>query len=377
MAETLGSLLRHKRESLGLTLEKVEGFTHIHVKHLQAIESDDLSTIPSVPQARGFIRNYASFLGFNPEDIAAQVGATRPRPGKPPPVPPPDASPVAQPPAASQSAGPTPVSPAQSSQPVSSTRPRAPITAPVVSRSAAYAKNRPLPAPTRGRSWLRMDMLLGGVVTLVIIALLGWGGYNIVLSVRGSVTPASTEPFIPLSSDSPGTAAPADLSVEGTGTLTGSEPAPSGTGTGPATTGELNPDTTVTGSAVTPGVFSVATVSPTPFPTPLGGVYTDVRIHIIVVQRAYLEVQVDGKSAFSGRVQPGETYDYIGLQTVTISTGNGAGIQVIFNGVDGGTMGRFGEVVTQTYTPTGIITPIPEPTVTPTITPTLTKTKNP
>jgi cytoskeleton protein RodZ len=369
MAETLGSLLRKKRESLGLTLEKVEGFTHIRAKHLQAIESDDLSTIPSVPQARGFIRNYASFLGINPDDIAGQVGATRPRPAKSPAEKSsPDISTAAPPPAASQAATLPP--PAQPPLPAGSTRPRAPITAPVISRSAAYAQNRPLPATARGRSWLRMDRILGGAVTLMVIALLGWGGYHIVLSVRGSSTPTLTEPFIPLSSESPGTAVPADLTAQGTGAPAGSELAPSGTG-------ELTPAATVSGSAITPGTLSVATLSPTPFPTPLGGVYTDVRIHLIVVQRAFLEVEVDGKAAFSGRVQPGETYDYVGRKTVTLSTGNGAGIQVIFNGVNEGTMGRFGEVVSQTYTPTGIITPVPEPTATPTITPTPTNTKNP
>jgi hypothetical protein len=127
-------------------------------------------------------------------------------------------------------------------------------------------------------------------------------------------------------------------------------------------------------SLVLPGTVSVATVVPTSFPTPLGGVYTDVRIHILVLQRAFLMVTVDGKVAFSDRVLPDATYDFIGQKTVTISTGNGAGISVIFNGVNEGAIGRFGEVVTLTYTPKGVITPTPEATLTPTITPTFTST---
>jgi cytoskeleton protein RodZ len=368
MAGTLGSLLRQKRESLGLTLEKVEGFTHIRAKHLQAIESDDLSSIPSVPQARGFIRNYASFLGFNPEDLANLIGATRPRPGKPASAAPPDSTAGAQPQAAARRETP----PAQA--PVSSTRPRAAVTTPVVSRSAAYAQNRQLPTPVRRRFWFRMDMILGAAVTLAIVALLGWGGYHIVSSVRGTATLTASAPLLAGGSEPAATQAPAS---EGTGLSAGSEPAPSETGSVPPETGDVTPETTGAAPAITPGTLSVATLPPTPFPTPLGGVYTDVRIHIIVVQRAFLEVTVDGKPALSGRVQPGETYDYIGLQTVTVATGNGAGIQVVYNGVDQGKMGRFGEVVTQIYTPTGIITPVPEPTPAPTVTPTETPTKKP
>jgi hypothetical protein len=87
-------------------------------------------------------------------------------------------------------------------------------------------------------------------------------------------------------------------------------------------------------------------------------------------------VKVDGQTSFAGRVLAGETYDFIGLQTVAISTGNGAGIRVVFNGVDEGALGRFGELVERTYTPTGPVVPSPEPSPTPTVTRTPTRTTN-
>ncbi|MGB7539128.1 MAG: RodZ domain-containing protein [Anaerolineales bacterium] len=357
MGETLGSLLRQKRESLGLTLEKVEGFIHIHVKHLQAIESDDLSSIPSVPQARGFIRNYAAFLGMSPEEIAASIGETRPRPSPPPAQPGMPAAPKES----ESSTGPPPPPPGAS-------RPRAPLTAPVVSRPAGGIGARPLPAASRTRNLFRLDVLLGVVVTLVVVALLAWGGYNIVLSLKQPATPASTDSLIPLSSQ------PAATNAGLTPSGTGSESFPTGTGTPLLSTGGQTPQASESGSAVTPGIVSLDTPVPTAFPTPLGGVYTDVRIHLVVIQRAYLKVDVDGKTVFAGRVLPDETYDYVGQRTVAISTGNGAGIRVIFNGVDEGPMGRFGEVVSHTYTPSGVLTPIPTITLTPTVTPTPTDT---
>jgi cytoskeleton protein RodZ len=362
MAETLGSLLRQKRESLGLTLEKVERFTHIRVKHLQAIESDDLSSIPSVPQARGFIHNYASFLGVNPEEITAKAGSTKPRiskhpPKKAPPVSPPaGASPPEQPPG-----------------PVSSTQPRAPITAPVISRSAEYAKPRPGSAASRGRRWFRLDWLLVAAVTLVILGFLGWGGYYAVLSMTGPAVLESTEPLIPIGSAAAGTPSPEALFTD----LEAATPAPDGTEATASTTEAFTPEITIAESLLPPGTVSVPTLSPTAFPTPLGGIYTDVRIHIVVLQRTYLEVVVDGTVKSPGRVLPGETYDFIGKQTVTVSTGNGGGIRVVFNGVDEGVMGRFGELVARTYTPAGAVTPVPKNTATPTVTPTPTRTTNP
>jgi cytoskeleton protein RodZ len=354
MAETLGSLLRQKRESLGLTLEKVEGFTHIRVKHLQAIESDDLSSIPSVPQARGFIRNYAAFLGVSPEEMASLTGGTKPRPSQTPPA----AAPAVRKDSESQKD--------QPASPPGAARLRAPVTAPVVARPAGGAGTRPFPAASRARNWFRLDILLGAAVTLAVVALLVWGGYNIALTIQGTATPASTEPIIALGSQSAGTESPAaglSPAVSITGTV------PAGTGT-PSETDGQTPQASESPPAVTPGIVSLDTPMPTAFPTPLGGVYTDVRIHIVILQNAYLRVDVDGKTAFAGRVQPNETYDYVGQRTVTISTGNGAGIRVIFNGVDEGPMGRFGEVVSHTYTPTGVLTPVPTVTLTPTITPT-------
>ncbi|MBN1440838.1 MAG: helix-turn-helix domain-containing protein [Anaerolineales bacterium] len=356
MADTLGSLLRKKRESLGLTLEKVEGFTRIRVKHLQAIESDDLSTIPSVVQARGFIRNYAAFLGFDPDELAGRIGATKLRPEKsrPPAVRP---KPAGEPSAAADRPA-APGSPPEAA----SARPHSPITAPVVPRTAARAKPRP-----SGRARLRMDMLLGAAVTLVVVALLGWGGYHIALSVRGPATPTPTAP--------PETAPPAEASAASL-----AAPTDAGTaapGSGPAGTDTAAPETAETGPAITPGTLSVSTPSATTVPTPWGGVYTDVRINVIVLQRAFLEVDVDGVRRFSGRVLPGQSYDFIGRQTVKISTGNGAAIRIVFNGVDEGKMGGFGEVASKTYTPTGVLAPTAAPTATPAVTPTPTSTKTP
>ncbi|MCP4286821.1 MAG: helix-turn-helix domain-containing protein, partial [Gammaproteobacteria bacterium] len=60
----IGSALRQQRELLGLTLESIEQQIHVRVHYLQALETGDLSGLPSPVQGRGMLNNYASFLGL-------------------------------------------------------------------------------------------------------------------------------------------------------------------------------------------------------------------------------------------------------------------------------------------------------------------------
>ena len=65
MTTTIGQRLKAAREEQRLTLEKVFKSTRIRVQYLKALEDDDLSVMPSPVQARGYLRNYAEFLGLD------------------------------------------------------------------------------------------------------------------------------------------------------------------------------------------------------------------------------------------------------------------------------------------------------------------------
>jgi cytoskeletal protein RodZ len=77
--EEIGRTLRETRERLGLTLEEVERSTHIRVERLTALENDDFDSLASQAQARGFLGNYADFLGLDREDILEQFAQSRGR----------------------------------------------------------------------------------------------------------------------------------------------------------------------------------------------------------------------------------------------------------------------------------------------------------
>ncbi len=71
--QTIGQRLKAAREEKNLTLEKVFQAIRIRVNYLQALENDDLSSMPSPVQARGYLRNYAEYLGLDLDQILEEV----------------------------------------------------------------------------------------------------------------------------------------------------------------------------------------------------------------------------------------------------------------------------------------------------------------
>jgi cytoskeleton protein RodZ len=73
MMLTIGQKLKRAREHQHLTLDKASDSTRIRVQYLQALESDDLSAMPSPVQARGFLRNYAEYLGLDIDQLLDEL----------------------------------------------------------------------------------------------------------------------------------------------------------------------------------------------------------------------------------------------------------------------------------------------------------------
>lgn len=75
MTQTIGQRLKAEREAQKLTLEKVFEITRIRVPYLHALETDDLSSVPSPVQARGYLRNYAEYLGLDFQELLDEMRA--------------------------------------------------------------------------------------------------------------------------------------------------------------------------------------------------------------------------------------------------------------------------------------------------------------
>jgi cytoskeletal protein RodZ len=67
----LGDALRERREHKGVTMEQAAEDTRIREKFLQAIESGDYQSLPGTVYTKGFLRNYAQYLGLDAEEMFA------------------------------------------------------------------------------------------------------------------------------------------------------------------------------------------------------------------------------------------------------------------------------------------------------------------
>ncbi|HIP72048.1 MAG TPA: helix-turn-helix domain-containing protein, partial [Anaerolineae bacterium] len=75
--DELGHILREARETKGLTLAEVQAETRISPRYLEALESGEYDLLPTQTHVRGFLRNYARFLGLDPEPLLERYELTQ------------------------------------------------------------------------------------------------------------------------------------------------------------------------------------------------------------------------------------------------------------------------------------------------------------
>jgi cytoskeletal protein RodZ len=147
----------------------------------------------------------------------------------------------------------------------------------------------------------------------------------------------------------------------------------------------FSPTETPTPTPSPAGSFQAPTATPTapieatataPLPTPLA-FYSGVDLIVRAEQRIWVSVAVDGAEAYVGQMLPGTSKEFKGQNVVELTTSNGLGTHVIWNGRDQGTLGLIGENVIRLWTTAGPMTPTPTITLTPSQTLTPTSTPKP
>ncbi|CDQ19676.1 helix-turn-helix domain-containing protein [Halobacillus karajensis] len=74
----IGARLKEARESKGLSLETLQETTKIQKRYLQAIEKNEFQVLPGKFYTRAFIREYASAVGLDPEQVMEEHKAELP-----------------------------------------------------------------------------------------------------------------------------------------------------------------------------------------------------------------------------------------------------------------------------------------------------------
>lgn len=68
-APSVGDMLHAAREKKGVDLYRAERDTKIRARHLAALEAGDFAELPGSVYAKGFLRNYAVYLGLDPTEV--------------------------------------------------------------------------------------------------------------------------------------------------------------------------------------------------------------------------------------------------------------------------------------------------------------------
>ncbi len=71
-APTLPERLYAARERKGVDLYRAERDTKIRARYLGALERGDYKELPGAVYTKGFLRNYALYLGLDPDEVLVQ-----------------------------------------------------------------------------------------------------------------------------------------------------------------------------------------------------------------------------------------------------------------------------------------------------------------
>src|SRR5687767_11788020 len=68
-APPVGETLQAARERKGVDLYRAERDTKIRLRYLSALEDSDYDELPAPVYVKGFLRNYAIYLGLDPDEV--------------------------------------------------------------------------------------------------------------------------------------------------------------------------------------------------------------------------------------------------------------------------------------------------------------------
>ncbi|NLE75532.1 MAG: helix-turn-helix domain-containing protein [Chloroflexi bacterium] len=309
--ETLGTRLRQAREAKSVSLAEAEDVTRIRRVYLEALETDRYDALPGASFVRGFVRNYAQYLGLNPEEALALLPGGLDR------------------------------------------------TTPISQRPAPRGDYPLLDVPLDGGApSSKLGLILGLVLLAAALGVGGWWVY------REYVGPWMQSRGVVIRLPLPAAATATLAAATPTTAVVGPTAKPSVTAV-PAQAG-ASPTTT---SAVTATARPAATAtarpsnSPTarPTATPTATRLAGIEVRLVVVERSWVEVVADGARLYRGFMFEQEEQTFLADRRVELHLGNGGGVRVSVNGEDVGFLGAAGEVVHKEFVVDGVPTSTPTP----------------
>jgi transcriptional regulator with XRE-family HTH domain len=378
MPSDLAQRIRTARAARNISFDEAERATKIRRKYLEAIEAGDFAQLPDGPPSRGFIKNYARFLGLDPQrslsEFEAEVGVPVLQLRDPVPPPPERTravsklTQVAMPDVRWRGDLPDDTSDLDGLAEVEGDLPEAESTAVVQYENGSGKADviRPKPelratgssfrlknlkgpfeqydpnmmtrrGPTRQpfaslnqpRLTRYLPYILGGVVAMALVAFMSL----VVLPQVGETLSSVQLPQLLPQADQ-GNAAQAGQPVIAV-TIFAPQPAQNTQG--------------AQGTPAAPVLIGTAEPSQAVQPLPGGGL----QLALDARERAWVRVRVDGSVVYEGILPIGPSDPFSAQQDVQIETGNAGAFDVILNNVRVGPLGARNETVLKTYDASG------------------------
>lgn len=315
-----GDMLRLARESRGVSLDEAAAETRIRSEYLVALEAGNFAVLPGDVYTRGFLRNYAVYLGSDPAAVIAAYEARND--------------------SARKRVIPTRVA--------ASAAPPARRPAPIRIQPLS-----PTPVNTRVRYGPNIRLLALLAVVVLLVAVLA---ANLITGVQRVAQQglAGTPSAVARGTLTQTAGLPTGVAAAGrTPAPTLGVPPPTGVAGGPATlptvpllfTPSLGTPTAVSGPLLLPTVPPTLTILfPALFSTPTSAVIaspgTGVNVQLAVVsqtQNAWVRVSVDGPTpTFTGVLAAGSSQGWQGKNTIRVRFARGDITTVTVNGTDKG-----------------------------------------
>ena len=301
--DEIGHILREARENKGLSLEEAQSKTRINVRYLTALENGQYTALPTPVHVRGFLRNYARFLGLDPQPLLTRYAAGQ---GQDAPLPAAEAHEI------------TPDNPLVERQ-------DQPFFDPVnmeVNGKSSYGVG------SSGGSGGMLQIVI--IVALVIALALIANRFIPILFGQGEEGNAVEEV--------------SDAVRDVVADMTGATATPSATPTS-APTGESSITVNGTEQPIVntgrnnPGGVATATATRPPLPVTMD----EVRLKLEILERTWMEVTVDSSVVFSGIAKANDTFEWTAQQEAKIVVGNAIGVFATVNDVALGRLGGRGE----------------------------------
>ena len=333
----VGAYLRELRERQGVSLDEISRSTRVLHRYLEALESDNLASLPAPVFAKGFIRAYCQALGVAPDEALAmydqKVGQSRTPASL---VPPPR---VTQPPRPAPQPKPT-AAPRPVPVPKSAPLPAAPgehvahAPAPAVERAAPVER-----APVERRESRSRGTVL---ISFVLLVVLGAALYAVTMALQsgrdevdvGAPVHLAVPPAIQTSSPEPAQSEPALSPQALVGPQQPPKPSPVAQ-PGPAPTPNAPP----------------ALAPPAAPPQAVGAIVAPYRLVARTIETTWMRVRTEDGRTSEETIPANEVREWVSNGPFVLTIGNAGGVSLELNGRPVPRLGASGAVISRMVLP--------------------------